>query len=140
MQSRILTVLLLAVFAGFATGFVTRPFLVGMVAGQGNDVHTFAFDGTVMSYAYSEKGVTGIEKSDDRSVTIQAVNPGMCVITISTAGDAGLPEHFRRKPYIVSVSPERKLTIQQTTFLARRYALEFLGAARIIARGHSSLR
>ena len=116
MKPRNLIVVLLAIFVAFVAGFISRPYLSGLADGAGSQ--TLTFDANVEAYSYSEKGVIGIEKIDDRNYSITAVNPGMCVLTFSTGNDSDVPLHARRGRFIVSVSPDKSLTIQETKFVA----------------------
>jgi len=111
-------VVLFAIALGFATGFVSRPYFSDLAVDSGAEMQTLTFDSNVTSYTYSEKGVIGIKKVDDRNYVINAVNPGMCVVSFSTANGKDHPQHVRRGRFIVSVSPNKKLTIQETKFVA----------------------
>ena len=118
MKPRNLIVVLLAICLSFATGFISRPYLSGLADAGGSQTQTLTFDANVTAYSYSEKGVIGIEKIDDRNYAFTAVNPGLCVLTFSTGDDSDVPLHARRGRCIVSVSPNNSLTIQETKFVA----------------------
>ena len=118
MKSRNLTVVLLAVGLGLLAGFFSRPLLSGMAANNLAEEQTLTFESNVTSYSYSEKNVIGITKIDDRNYAIQALNPGMCVISFSTTNRRDVPQHVRRGRFIVAVSADRHLTIQETTLAA----------------------
>lgn len=118
MKSRNRIVVLFAIALGFATGFVSRPYLSDLAVDAGAETQTLTFDSNVTAYTYSEKGVVRIKKVDDRNYVIKSVSPGMCVVSFSTANQEDLPQHLRRGRFIVLVSPNKKLTIQETKFVA----------------------
>ena len=118
MQSKNLSVVLLAIGLGFAAGIAARPYLSDLASSNRAETKTLSFDSNVTSYSNSEKGVIGIKKIDDRTYAIKAVNPGMCVITFSAGDDSDVPLHARLGRFIVFVSPNKSLTIQETKFAA----------------------
>ena len=118
MKSRNLIVILFAMGLIFAAGVVSRPFVPGFAGNNGTKMQTLTFDSTVTSYQYSEQDIVRIEKIDDRNYAITAANPGMCVLTFSTSDDSNVPDHARRGRFVVSVSPNKSLTIQETKFVA----------------------
>lgn len=116
MQLKNLIVVLVSITLGFVAGFVCRPDFIEMAVDDGTETEMLSFESDVTSYTYSESGVIGIKKIDDRNYEITAVNPGMCVISFATAEGREGPTHTWRGRYIVSVSPNNQLTIQETTY------------------------
>ena len=117
MQTRYLTLVLLAVLVGFAGGFASHAFFGHQSAVSGAESTTLDFDSDIESFAYSEKGVVKVKKLGDRTFSVDAISPGMCVLSFSAADDGERPDHLRNR-FIVSVSPDKKLTVQKTTFWA----------------------
>jgi hypothetical protein len=118
MKTRIMIVVLVAIGVGFAMGFLCRPFISDVASDDVETIQTLTFESTVNAYSYSESGIIGIKKIDDRNYVISAMNPGMCVLSFSTVDDSDIPSHTRNGRFIVSVSPNKSLTIQKTKYAA----------------------
>ena len=133
MKTSMILAVILAVGIGFAAGFASHSQLVGWGNGlnagtqtesapaaetPASATQTLKFDATVSSYSYSEVGVVRITKVDDQTYSLTAIRPGMCVISFGIEGQTDVPWNDRRGRYIVSVSPDKQLTIQETRYAA----------------------
>jgi hypothetical protein len=97
----------------FAMGFFTHAVLDLKNRTVSSNSQTLEFDSDVVAYSYSEKGVVLITKIDNRTYSLNAVSPGMCVLTFRTKNDNDKNDHLRSR-MIVSVSPNHVLAVQET--------------------------
>ena len=131
MKTKPTVVVAIAMFLGFGIGFVLRPIVAPAsqieISDQRQATTTsdntspseselLKFESRVTSYTFSEKGIVGIEKVDNENYRITASGPGMCVLSFRTVDGDEVPAHVRPGRFIVSVSNDRKLTVQKTSY------------------------